>query len=314
MKGDCILINCIIGENIVNTLNYSEKELREWSKAKVLKCPACNETVIFKNGRIKIAHFAHEKDSECKNTYYESESKEHLQGKLYLYNFLKDLQGINNLQLEKWMPETKQRPDLYFEFDNNKYVIEYQCSPITIGQLRERKLLYRSNKIIDIWIFGTEKYDKDKEIACQDYLKNYLTLNPFNEKFIFKKKNYIWDGRKVDNFNKIIQVYKDSYYNTEKYISKANKTNEISNYLHDLLKLDKFDNITLIISKLLDNCNEFRIKLDFIEHNKQVMNLNDYFNYIYSTGKNDRYLNILESYKIPKDLFRFINTRGKQLN
>ena len=80
-----------------------------------------------------------------------------MQGKKDLYEWVKSQHGVTNAVLEAWISETKQRPDIMFEYDNKKYVIEYQCSPIASEYL-ERHELYNAAGIHDIWICGTEKY------------------------------------------------------------------------------------------------------------------------------------------------------------
>lgn len=153
-----------VGENNINVLDalYTDEQLRKWSSKKIIKCPACDGDLIYKHGVIKIQHLAHEV-SECNIGYFENETKEHMQGKTILYKWLLKQGKINNVHLEYWIPETKQRPDLYFEVDGIKCVIEFQCTPITVKEYRERHELYKLNNIFDIWILGKEKYDMNSD-------------------------------------------------------------------------------------------------------------------------------------------------------
>jgi competence CoiA-like predicted nuclease len=186
------MLTCKVGENIINTFEYKEKDIRSWSKKSILLCPVCGGKMIYKHGRIKIAHFAHEAD-ECLDKYSEGETQEHLQGKLIIYNWLKSQEGIKSLKLEAWVPETKQRPDIYFEKDSDKFVIEFQCSPIASEYL-ERRELYSLAGIKDIWILGTEKYNiaiMREKISHSARLKEIEKYNPFymdvlNKNMIFK--------------------------------------------------------------------------------------------------------------------------------
>lgn len=95
--------------------------------------------------------------NECEDKYSEAETEEHLNGKRDLFEWIKKQNGVTNAVLEGWIPETKQRPDIMFEYEDKKYVIEYQCSPIA-SQYIERHELYQAVGINDIWICGTEKY------------------------------------------------------------------------------------------------------------------------------------------------------------
>lgn len=95
--------------------------------------------------------------NECSDLYSESETEEHKIGKRDLYEWISKQDGVSNAVLEGWIPETKQRPDIMFEYNGNTCVLEYQCSPIA-SEYIERHNLYSSAGINDIWICGTDKY------------------------------------------------------------------------------------------------------------------------------------------------------------
>lgn len=78
-------------------------------------CPACGNSVILKRGEKRLPHFAHQKDNYCESS-SESESSYHLQGKLQLYERLKNL-GMNP-ELEPYFPAIKQRADIGFIWQN----------------------------------------------------------------------------------------------------------------------------------------------------------------------------------------------------
>ena len=190
------MLTCKVGEEIVNTIEFEDGQIRKWSNKGILKCPVCENKMIYKHGEIKIAHFAHEKDSECEDIYSEPESEEHLKGKRLIYEWLKTQEKIENLKLESWIPETKQRPDLYFEINSKRCVIEFQCSPIATEYI-QRHRLYQLAGIIDIWVLGTNKYNikiDGENISHSDRLKtieeyNHTYLNVEIEKFILGDYN-----------------------------------------------------------------------------------------------------------------------------
>lgn len=307
------MLSCIIGKTKINIVDHSEIDLRLWSNKGILKCPICGEKLIYKNGLVRIPHFAHEKDSECKYTFFENETKEHYLSKIFMYKKLKNISSILNLKLEHYIPETKQRPDLYFEFQGLKYVIECQCSPITLREIKERKDLYKLNNIIDIWIFGTEKFKDNKPIACQNYLENYLVLNPFKEDIIFRKINSLKRYKTINNFTEALHTYKNMYYETEKYHKQANKINEIVNYLYNFLEFNNYSIISNSICNLLAENNEITIRIEPNDSKKKLLNIIEYFNYIIVTGKNDVYLRGSETYKVSSSLFEIVNNRGEKL-
>jgi hypothetical protein len=80
-------------------------------------------------------------------------------GKRKLYEWISKQDGVTDVVLEGWLPETHQRPDIMFRYNNRLYVIEYQCTPIATEYL-ERKMLYDRAGIKNIWVLGTRQYLK----------------------------------------------------------------------------------------------------------------------------------------------------------
>ena len=104
-----------------------------------------------------MPYFRHKDKEECNYLYSESETQEHLQGKTDLYNWLLKQPNVTKVELEAYIPETKQRPDIMFEWNGQKCVMEYQCTPIA-SEYYERHELYEACGIKDIWICGADKY------------------------------------------------------------------------------------------------------------------------------------------------------------
>lgn len=177
------MLTCKVGQSFINILdtNYDKFTLKKWSNKGLLKCPVCNEEYRYCHGDVNTPYFRH-KSKECEGYYYEKETDEHRNGKVFIYNWLKNQPNISNLKLEYWIPETKQRPDIYFEQDNQRYVIEFQCSPISTEYLQRREL-YRLNGINDIWILGVSKYN---------FSKNILLISRTIEKELLNKNNLIY--------------------------------------------------------------------------------------------------------------------------
>lgn len=108
--------------------------------------------------------------NECEDKYSESETEEHLNGKRDLYEWIKNQDGVTNAVLEGWISDTKQRPDIMFDYKGLSCVIEFQCSPISSEYL-ERHDLYNAAGIKAIWILGEEKYLKSN--MREKYIQNY---------------------------------------------------------------------------------------------------------------------------------------------
>lgn len=184
-------LTCVVGSNTINTFEYDKEQIRKWSNKGILKCPLCGEKMIYKHGEYKIPHFAHECSCEIEKQliYSQPETEEHLGGKRVIYEWLKT-QNVENLKLESWIPETKQRPDVYFEKDGVRYVVEYQCTPIAT-KYAERHRLYELAGIKDTWVFGVEKYDFGKYIeTCLD-IPEYRTKTIEREIIDGKSQHFI---------------------------------------------------------------------------------------------------------------------------
>ena len=148
-----------IGDKTINCYDgsYEKEQLKNWSKKKIIICPACNKPYEYCHGKIKHPYFRHMDKAKCDEKYSEPETEEHLNGKRDLYEWIRKQKGVENAILEGWISETKQRPDIMFVYNGKQYVIEYQCSPIA-SEYIERHELYKASGIKDIWICGTKKY------------------------------------------------------------------------------------------------------------------------------------------------------------
>lgn len=158
-KGGMLILTCKLGNEVINCYDgtHDKEQLKKWALKKILLCPVCGKPYEYCHGKVKTPYFRHMEKNECEDLYSESETEEHLNGKRDLFEWIKNQDGVTNAILEGWIPATKQRPDIMFEYNGKKYVIEYQCSPIATEYI-ERHDLYQAVGITDIWICGTEKY------------------------------------------------------------------------------------------------------------------------------------------------------------
>ena len=166
------MITAKIGEKFVNCFDgeHSRETLKTWADKGILKCPACGKEYEYCHGRVVRPYFRHKEKTDCVDKYSEPETNEHIQGKIALYNWIKEQDDITDVILEAWIPETKQRPDIAFKYNGEQYVFEFQCSPISTVYL-ERHELYQTAGIKDIWILGTEKYSN--KYARGKYIEQY---------------------------------------------------------------------------------------------------------------------------------------------
>ena len=167
--------------SLVNSDNV--EKLKELRKSEAFYCPECEERVILKAGTKKIPHFAHQKGAVCSES-YERESEYHLKGKLALFKWL-EMQGLSP-ELEPYMKEIAQRPDLGFTFKDRKYAIEFQCSTIPEELFFKRTENYQKADIFPIWIMAGKnvkrKGTKRVSLSKFDYL--FLTRNNFGSWYL----------------------------------------------------------------------------------------------------------------------------------
>lgn len=141
-------------------------------------CPACKHRVYLKTGQVISPHFAHYKKENCA-VFSEGETQEHLKGKLALANYFKIYGG--QIQLEAYLPKLKQRPDILIKKGKKKVAIEFQCSPISIENIKERTNGYIKEDYDIIWILGNNFKYKKSLTALQ---KACLYLSKKNNRLI----------------------------------------------------------------------------------------------------------------------------------
>lgn len=309
-------LTCKVGNNVINTFEFEKEQIRKWSNKGILKCPMCEGKMVYKHGEYKIPHFAHECSCEFESQliYNQPESEEHMIGKRNIYNWLKTQEGIENLRLEAWIPETKQRPDVYFEKDGVRYVIEYQCTPIAT-KYAERHRLYEFAGIEDIWILGTEKF-----LDCRDITKslNGLSIDmstktierelmdsKYGLKYLINKcilKPNIKSMIKITdvvkyrlNFCKL----KIDNHNYENIIKKENSESEINDLLKTLYNLEKF-------KTNVDARREIRLEIEQRRYNlysirRFINNMNRYG--IASELKNNEFIYFMDKNNIKHKIY-----------
>ncbi|HEM4250411.1 TPA: competence protein CoiA [Streptococcus suis] len=112
-------------------------------------CPGCGGLVRYKSGKVLRSHFAHVTLRDC--TYFsENESAQHLSLKSSLYKWL---QGQEEVELEAYLPATKQVADLLV---NQQLALEVQCSSLSISRLQERTMDYQQAGIAVLWLLGKD--------------------------------------------------------------------------------------------------------------------------------------------------------------
>ncbi|MGM0874623.1 MAG: competence protein CoiA [Bacillota bacterium] len=139
----------------VTEKKWSKQLLRRIREQSNFFCPVCSNELELKIGTIITAHFAHKKLTGC-TMKSEAESQYHLQGKLDLYEWLQDQSKLNDVQLEPYISEIKQRPDILFRNREDRIPIEFQCSTIDSKTFIKRTSSYLELQMEVFWILGAK--------------------------------------------------------------------------------------------------------------------------------------------------------------
>ncbi|MFB7139590.1 competence protein CoiA [Gottfriedia sp. NPDC056225] len=211
-------------KDIINLFEMkTPEELVRLKKVGPYYCPNCKKPVRLKAGLKNVPHFAHIDLTECDNE--GKESLEHIKGKFALYQFFKKL--ALNVEVEKFLPELNQRPDLFVSIQSFQLCIEYQCSIIPLDLMVKRTSSLKNSGMKVMWILN-DKLLKQKRwssfylnsLSVYSLIKvnvySLLYYNPTMDSFIvlssliaFSPVQYI--GQK--------QVYPINHFNLKKLLS-----------------------------------------------------------------------------------------------
>ncbi len=139
------------------------EQLQRWSHEHLLHCPNCRGAVHVRGGREKRTqlHFAHQKGECAWST--ETESVRHAQGKRVLAQWLQKQFPQAAITLEERLPEPNRIADVFMRHaDGRQWAIEFQCAPLEIEEWQRRHQAYRQANIIDIWIIGNNRREKQE--------------------------------------------------------------------------------------------------------------------------------------------------------
>ncbi|WP_369900660.1 competence protein CoiA [Bacillus manliponensis] len=173
--------------------SWNEKQLRMIREKERFFCPVCHLEVGLRIGKQNRWHFAHKKSDNCLID-FERESSYHMRGKVQLYRWFQS----QNLQVEveRYLPRIKQRPDLFVTIENRKFAIEYQCATLSNEEWLKRTKSYWKEGIQILWILGGNQLKRRHaywlslssfhSLCTQFYPHPYLLYFCSNEKAFFK--------------------------------------------------------------------------------------------------------------------------------
>lgn len=158
---------------LVVLATYTKKEIEYLRNTEKFICPTCRRKVLIKAGEKVTPHFAHVSLQNCPAN-EKGESPEHKRGKLLLYKWLRR-QRIH-VELEKYLKDINQQPDLLLTIQQKKIAIEYQCTRISIEHIQRRNKGYQQAGITPIWILGPKQFYKRStyEVKVDEFAKQFI--------------------------------------------------------------------------------------------------------------------------------------------
>lgn len=218
-------------------------------------CPQCNDNVILKVGTVKIPHFAHYRNHQCDETFSEKESMNHLLGKEHLYHFFHEKHIPT--QLEPYIKEIHQRPDLLITVEKTNYAIEFQCSPINDDLFSSRNNGYQSIGIKPIWIPLTPQHIKvqkqitkvsipigfRKFVLAHQKKSYFITYHPLKKQFVY--------------ISNLLHVYGNSF--ITKIVPLPISNQQIPFYIPKLLSMNEFEIYMETYNRMKEKFLQFRI-------------------------------------------------------
>src|SRR5690625_6136666 len=81
-----------------------------------------------------------------------------------------------NFQLKQYITEIEQIQDILVKINNKRIALEYQCSNVSVQQIKKRNKGYIKANIIPIWILG--------ETLLKRYANKQIKMDFFTSQFI----------------------------------------------------------------------------------------------------------------------------------
>tara|TARA_Y100000310_G_scaffold300838_1_gene336825 strand:- start:1412 stop:2161 length:750 start_codon:yes stop_codon:yes gene_type:complete len=111
-------------------------------------CPECSCDVIVKKGKVRIHHFSHLPEAECR--YSNGETELHRKAKRDIYEALSSYRHVELVEVERRLRHV--RADIYLESQGRRFAIEVQRSVLTTDDAEQRTEEYRSLGIHVLWL------------------------------------------------------------------------------------------------------------------------------------------------------------------
>ncbi|HZS75423.1 MAG TPA: competence protein CoiA family protein [Ktedonobacteraceae bacterium] len=139
------------------------EQLQRWSQERALYCPNCKGLLHVRGGpekRMQL-HFAHQRGECAWSTEFETER--HMRGKAILAGWLREQFPRAAVTLEERLPGPNRIADVFVRHeDGSEQAVEFQCAPLDLEEWRHRHEAYRAAGIVDTWIIGNNRREKQE--------------------------------------------------------------------------------------------------------------------------------------------------------
>jgi hypothetical protein len=239
-----------------NTGNYEYPKIAK--KINKYKCPSCEKDVIFKNGKIKLPHFAHYK-SENPCFYYDkpTESQIHKDAKLLMKYFFDNKKHINIYRKCRYCYKD---PEYFLNIRNDIYTKN------VITHIEYKFNYNNSNKSADVALLQNKELKYIFEICYKNKTKEENRPEPW---FEIKAENLINETNSGENVNNKGEIEIECIRDYMCDCCRDNKENEMKRYIEVLEKLQikereqKLEKVEMLLMSKEDyRTIELQIKLE----------------------------------------------------
>jgi hypothetical protein len=100
---------------------------------------------------------------------------------MVLAHWLREQYPQAAITLEERLPEPNRIADVFVSHsDGDRWAVEFQCAPLDVDEWRHRHTAYHKAGIVDIWIIGNNRYEKQEAFieAIMASAREILFLDP----------------------------------------------------------------------------------------------------------------------------------------
>jgi len=175
-------------------------------KGPMFTCPECQREVTLKQGRIKIAHFAHKPPTNC--SWASGETQAHMEAKTVLRNAYRAMGFAADYEVEVLSSGGDRRADVLVRSPDGRqtWAIEVQHTPIDFACMERRTMAYMAARLPVIWIgLLSAKMLKDAEPIQGGLVLRQYSIRPWEKYaqaltykalwFIDPDQELLWLGR-----------------------------------------------------------------------------------------------------------------------